>query len=60
LFDLGLIGINKSYQVVVSSSLSDTEYEKYHESDIFLPMKENERPSLLALDSRALPYRKRG
>jgi 5-methylcytosine-specific restriction protein A len=34
LFDLGLIGINKSYKVIVSSSLSDTEYEKYHELDL--------------------------
>ena len=59
LFDLGLIGINKSYKVVVSSSLSDTEYEKYHESNIFLPMKKNERPSFEALDSRALPYREK-
>lgn len=59
LFDLGLIGINKSYKVVVSSSLSDTEYEKYHESNIFLPMKNNERPSFKALDSRALPYREK-
>ena len=57
LFDLGLIGINKSYKVIISSSLSDTEYEKYHESNIFLPTKKNERPSFLALDSRALPYR---
>lgn len=59
LFDLGLIGINKSYKVVVSSSLSDTEYEKYHESDIFLPIKTNKRPSFMALDSRALPYREK-
>lgn len=59
LFDLGLIGINTSYKVIISSSLSDTEYEKYHESDIFLPMRENERPSFAALNSRALPYREK-
>ncbi len=59
LFDLGLIGINKSYKVIVSSSLSDTEYEKYHELDIFLPTKENERPSCKALVFRALPYREK-
>lgn len=57
LFDLGLIGVNKSYEVVVSSSLSDTEYEKYHKSKISLPMKKTEWPSLMALDSRPLPYR---
>ncbi|SMM98697.1 restriction endonuclease [uncultured Candidatus Thioglobus sp.] len=59
LFDLGLIGINKSYKVIVSSSLYDTEYERYHESDIFLPTKEDERPSFMALESRALPYRQK-
>ncbi|BAS67129.1 HNH endonuclease [Bathymodiolus septemdierum thioautotrophic gill symbiont] len=58
LFDLGLVGINQSYKVVVSSSLSDTEYEKYHESDILLPRKVSERPSFKALNSRPLPYRK--
>lgn len=29
LFNLGLIGINKSYKVVISSLLSDIEYESY-------------------------------
>ncbi len=57
LFDLGLIGINKSYQVVVSSSLGGTEYEEYHGSTIFLPTREDDRPSPMALKSRALPYR---
>ncbi len=58
LFDLGLIGINQHYKVVVSSSLRDTEYEQYHEADIFLPVNGKERPSFMALNSRALPYRK--
>lgn len=58
LFDLGLIGINQRYKVVVSSSLRDTEYEQYHEADIFLPVNGKERPSFMALNSRALPYRK--
>ncbi len=58
LFDLGLIGINQHYKAVVSSSLRDTEYEQYHEADIFLPVNGKERPSFMALNSRALPYRK--
>ncbi|CAB5505481.1 hypothetical protein THERMOT_2160 [Bathymodiolus thermophilus thioautotrophic gill symbiont] len=59
LFDLGLIGVNKFYKVIVSSSLSDTEYEEYHQSDILLPKNKNEQPSLAALSSRALPYREK-
>lgn len=57
LFDFGLIGVNNLYQVIISSSLRDTEYENYHKSNILLPTSKHERPSLLALESRALPYR---
>lgn len=57
LFDLGLIGVNRSYKVVVSSSLIDSEYEKYNGREIHFPEKKVEQPSLVALESRALPYR---
>ncbi|CAC9517914.1 hypothetical protein [uncultured Gammaproteobacteria bacterium] len=57
LFDLGLIGINNAYKVVVSSSLSNTEYAQHHASNIFLPKEKSQRPSREALDFRPLPYR---
>jgi len=57
LFDLGLIGINQNYKVVISLSLNGTEYEKYHGSVIRLPKEKKERPSLTALASRPLPSR---
>ncbi len=57
LFDLGLIGINQQYEVVVCSSLSETLYESFNGSKINLPNKEEFRPSLAALKSRSLPNR---
>ncbi|MFT6405939.1 MAG: 5-methylcytosine-specific restriction protein A [Candidatus Azotimanducaceae bacterium] len=57
LFDLGLLGINQSYEVVVSSSMKETEYEAYNGRKIKLPENEAEWPSLPALKSRPLPSR---
>ncbi len=57
LFDFVLIGINNAYKVVVSSSLSNTEYAQHHASNIFLPKEKSQRPSREALDFRPLPYR---
>jgi Predicted restriction endonuclease len=57
LFDLGLLGINQSYEVVVSSSMKKTEYESYNGNKINLPANKAEWPSLAALKSRPLPSR---
>lgn len=57
LYDLGLLGINQNYEVVISSSLMNTEYEDYNGKKITLPINNSERPSLLALNSRPLPRR---
>lgn len=57
LFDLGLLGINQSYKVVVSSSMNGTEYEAYNGKKILLPTNNSEWPSLPALKSRSLPSR---
>lgn len=57
LFDLGLLGINQIYEVVVSSRLKNTEYEKYNGVKISLPTSKNECPSLSALKTRPLPAR---
>ncbi len=57
LFDLGLLGINQNYEVVVSSSMKETEYEAYNGRKIVLPENKAEWPSLLALKSRPLPSR---
>jgi len=57
LFDLGLIGVNQNYEVVVSSKLSDTEYESFNGISIKLPANKSEQPSLAALGSRPLPSR---
>lgn len=57
LFDLGLLGINQSYEVVVSSSMKGTEYEAYNGRRIKLPANKSEWPSLPALKSRPLPSR---
>lgn len=57
LFDLGLLGINQSYEVVVSSTLKETEYEACNGRKIAVPVSKSERPSLLALKSRPLPSR---
>ncbi|MEJ2792959.1 HNH endonuclease [Iodobacter sp. LRB] len=57
LFDLGLLGINQDYKVVVSSSMKETEYEAYNGRRIILPENEAEWPSLAALKSRPLPSR---
>ena len=57
LFDLGLMGINQSYEVVVSSSMKETEYEGYNGKEITLPANKAEWPSLAALRSRPLPSR---
>ena len=57
LFDLGLLGINQSYEVVVSSSMKETEYETYNGRKIKLPANKAEWPSLPALKSRPLPSR---
>ncbi len=55
LFDLGLIGINSVYQVLVSKRLRNSEYGAYHGNTIFVPKSLNVRPSMEALNSRALP-----
>lgn len=57
LFDLGLLGINQNYEVVISSSLKNTEYEDYNGRKLRLPSSSSERPSLSALKSRPLPGR---
>ena len=57
LFDLGLLGINQEYEVVVSSSMKTTEYENYHGQKIRLPTTSAEQPSLPALKTRPLPSR---
>lgn len=57
LFDLGLLGVNQEYEVVVSSSLKNTEYEVYNGQKIGLPKSSTEQPSLPALKSRPLPRR---
>lgn len=57
LFDLGLLGINQSYEVIVSSSMNGTEYEAYNGRKITLPKNKAEWPSLAALKSRPLPSR---
>jgi putative restriction endonuclease len=57
LFDLGLLGINQSYEVVVSSAMKGTEYEGYNGRKIILPANTAEWPSLAALKSRPLPSR---
>ena len=57
LFDLGLLGINQNYEVVVSSSMKKTDYEVYNGRKILLPDNNAEWPSLPALKSRPLPNR---
>lgn len=57
LFDLGLLNINENYEVVVSSSMKESEYETYNGRKITLPENEAEWPSLSALKSRSLPSR---
>jgi len=57
LFDLGLLGIDQNYTVVISSSLQHTEYDEYNGKKIHLPRLITERPSLEALNTRALPNR---
>jgi len=57
LFDLGLLSINQSYEVVVSRSMKESEYETYNGRKIKLPEKEAEWPSLSALKTRPLPSR---
>jgi len=57
LFDLGLLGVNQNYEVVVSSSLKYTEYEAYNGRQLRLPTASEEQPSLSALKSRPLPGR---
>ena len=39
LFDLGLIGINQKYEVVVASSLQEADYDGYYGKIIRLPPK---------------------
>lgn len=55
LFDLGLLGVDQNYKVVVSKSLQGSEYEKYNGQKIALPANKAEQPSLPALKSRPLP-----
>ncbi len=57
LYDLGLLGFNEKYEVVVSSSLKNTEYEAYNGKKLRLPTASSEQPSLPALKSRPLPGR---
>ncbi len=57
LFDLGLLGFNQKYEVVVSSSLKNTEYAAYNGQTLHLPADSTEQPSLSALKSRPLPWR---
>lgn len=49
LFDLGLISIDGSYNVVISQSLADTEYSSYNGKKILLPKSIFEYPSREAL-----------
>lgn len=57
LFDLGLLGINEHYEIVVSISMKDTEYEAYNGKSIQLPINIAEQPSIPALRTRPLPRR---
>jgi len=57
LFDLGYVGIDQNYEVVVASSMRATEYEVYNGKRILLPVSKSEWPSLPALKSRPLPRR---
>ncbi|MES9947186.1 MAG: HNH endonuclease [Candidatus Thiodiazotropha sp.] len=57
LFDLGLLGFNQEYEVVISSSLKNTEYEAYNGKKLHLPKGSAEQPSLSALKSRPIPGR---
>ncbi|MCF5857684.1 HNH endonuclease [Aeromonas veronii] len=57
LFDLGLLGINQHYEIVVAASMSGTEYETYNGKKIKLPTKKADFPSLDALKTRPLPSR---
>lgn len=57
LFDLGLLGINEHYEIIIDSSMKDTEYETYNGKKIRLPKNESEKPSVAALRTRFLPSR---
>lgn len=57
LFDLGLLGINQDYEIVVASSMISTEYESYNGKRLRLPKNKTEFPSLSSLKSRPLPNR---
>lgn len=57
LFDLNLISIDETYKVIVSPLLKDTEYEKYHNTLISLPIEKESYPSTDALKSRPKTYR---
>lgn len=55
LFDLGLLGVNKDYVVVVSSSLNGSDYAKYHGKKIRLPKEKHDCPSIGALEFKPTP-----
>jgi 5-methylcytosine-specific restriction protein A len=57
LFDLNLICIDDSYKIIVSPLLKETEYEKYHNQKIHLPVKQEDNPCLEALRLRPIVYR---
>ncbi|MCU7853371.1 MAG: HNH endonuclease [Candidatus Thiodiazotropha sp. (ex Monitilora ramsayi)] len=57
LFDLGLLGINQNYELIVANSIKYTEYERFNGKKINLPKNKTEHPSLAALESRPLPRR---
>jgi 5-methylcytosine-specific restriction protein A len=57
LFDLGLIGIDEHYTIVVAAAMKDSEYESYHGQLIRLPKNTSDHPNPSALKCRAIPSR---
>lgn len=55
LFDLGLLGVNQDYRIIIASALRGTEYEQYNGKRIRLPNDRANYPSLEALKTRPLP-----
>ncbi|MDQ8201214.1 HNH endonuclease [Pelagicoccus enzymogenes] len=55
LFDLGLIGIDENLRIVVSKSIRDSEYSKFHDTILNQPNTPNHRLSKQALKQRPIP-----
>ena len=51
LFDLGLIGVDKNYGILVKAELAGSEYEKLQGVKLFIPKADRDRPSPEALAS---------